>query len=96
MRDSTLSIYTTFRADFSFEVVNSVTCGGQVVLCIKDFLKTVCNEGHHLYKFRQNIWGEEVRKKEKKGSKLENMFTEVFPCIRASLFFGSAASSLPT
>lgn len=41
MRDSLLLIHTGFRADFFFEVVNSVTCGDQVVLSIKDFLKTL-------------------------------------------------------
>lgn len=47
MRDSTLLIHMSFRANFFFEVVNSVTCDDRVVLCIKDFLKRVCNEGHN-------------------------------------------------
>lgn len=95
MRDSILSIYMSFRADFFFEVVNSVTCGGQMVLCIKDFPKTsFVMRGTILYKPRKNIWGVEVGRKEEKGSNLENMFPEVSPCVEAGLFFGSA--SLPT
>lgn len=49
-----------------------------------------------LYKHRKNIWGEEARKKEGKGCSLENMLPEIFQCIGAGLFFGSATSSLPT
>lgn len=49
-----------------------------------------------LYKPRKNIWEEEVRKEEGKGSTLENILPEVFQCIGAGLFFGSATFSLPT